>query len=114
MIKAVILLDDSSENSGEVVNLIQCDERGIMGLVLPLNQTIWDISGLDVAIGDRWCDGVFTREELPVSPLPTIADEVYVLEEDIATVKTAITELVGLVAVATMSLNENGGAVNVQ
>ena len=57
--KAIILLDEGKQNEGEVINIIICDQRGMQGLRLPANQTLWDCTQWAVTIGDRW-EGVFT------------------------------------------------------
>ena len=67
--KAIILLDEGKQNEGEVINIIICDQRGMQGLRLPANQTLWDCTQWAVTIGDRWEDGVFTREGEAVEPI---------------------------------------------
>lgn len=71
MRKAVILLDEIDRTRGIVINLIICDEKGVQGLEVPENQIIWDCSQYDVAVGDRWIDGIFYRENKLVEVLLT-------------------------------------------
>lgn len=73
--KAIILFDEGSGNKGEVINIIVCDQRGMQGLRLPANQTLWDCTQYGVAIGDRWEDGVFTRDGEAVEPIETVEQQ---------------------------------------
>lgn len=85
--KAIILLDEGKQNQGEVINIIVCDQRGMQGLRLPANQTLWDCTQYAVAIGDRWVDGVFYREAEPVEPIPTLEQQLAILQAENAALK---------------------------
>lgn len=84
--KAVILLDDGVENRGKVINIIICSTTGILGLRMPRNQTLWDCTDFSVAIGDRFEDGIFTREGVPVEHIETSQDTIAALEQQLQSV----------------------------
>ena len=105
--KAIILYDDEVQNAGEVVNIIVCDERGAQGFRLPINQTLWDCTNVPVAIGDRWADGVFSRNGEPVSAMPSTEQQLAAQQQIIDEQSLAILSLMD--AVITMQ----GGQANV-
>lgn len=70
----------------KVINIIETDENGIQGLIMPEDQTLWDCTQYAVAIGDTFNDGVFYRESEPVEYVPSV-------EENIAMVKAENAQL---------------------
>lgn len=74
--KAIIVLDEGSMTSGTVENLIEITDNGAIGFNLPNGRLMWGCSNYPVAIGDRWNDGVYSRNDAPLVPIPTIEEEV--------------------------------------
>lgn len=73
--KAVIKLNEGGMTSGIVENLIEITENGAIGFNLPDGRLMWDCGSYPVDIGDEWNDGVFTREGEPITPVPTVEEE---------------------------------------
>lgn len=78
--KAIILLDTNSMAAGTVENLIEMTADSAVGFVLPTSKLLWDCGQYPVAIGDRWEDGVFSREGGALVPVPTDAERIAQLE----------------------------------
>lgn len=75
MRKAIITLAGGSMTQGKVDNIIEITQEAALGFVLPENTLMWDCGQYPVAIGDDWCDGVFTREGEQLTPLPTVEQQ---------------------------------------
>ncbi len=93
MKKAVIILDDVSAKQGTVVNLIEYSEVSGVALQLDRKRVLWDCGGYRVNIGDRWVDGVFFRENQPLKPAKTTADEIETLRQELSLINGAVLEL---------------------
>ena len=63
---AIIALDEGSMTAGTVCNIIEIASDTAIGITLPLEQLSWDCGQYPVAIGDRWEDGVFSRDGGPL------------------------------------------------
>ena len=63
---AIIALDEGSMTAGTVCNIIEIASDTAIGITLPLEQLSWDCGQYPVAIGDRWEDGVFSRDGGPM------------------------------------------------
>lgn len=59
-------------------------------------QTLWDCTRYAVNIGDRWKDGVFTRDEAAVAYVPSAEENVAVLQSQMAEKDEIINTLLGL------------------
>ena len=79
---AIIALDEGSMTAGTVANIIEVTADTAMGITLPFGQLSWDCGQFPVAIGDRWEDGVFSRDGQPVTPVPTDAQRIAELESE--------------------------------
>lgn len=79
---AIIALDEGSMTAGAVCNIIEIASDTAMGITLPLEQLSWDCGQYPVAIGDRWEDGVFSRDSGPLVPVPTDAEKIAELEAE--------------------------------
>ena len=77
---AIIALDEGSMTAGTVDNIIDFAADTAVGLTLPLDRLSWDCGQFPVAIGDRWEDGVFSRDGGPLTPVPTDAEKIAELE----------------------------------
>ena len=75
MRKAVI-----DQETGKVINIIECSDEGLRGLQFPLWQLVWDCSQYPVGIGDDFLDGIFTRDGGPLEPLKTVEQQLAELE----------------------------------
>lgn len=95
MRKAIIQLDENSQTGGNVSNIIEMLNESVIGFQLPLGYLLWDCGEYPVAIGDRWDDGVWTRDGLPLasdSSLSPLNDRVFLLESQLNQMEQAITE----------------------
>ena len=81
---AIIALDEGSMTAGSVANIIEIASDTALGINLPLDQLSWDCGQYPVAIGDRWEDGVFSRDGGPLTPVPTDAEKIAELEAQMA------------------------------
>lgn len=81
--QAVIALNEGGMTSGIVDNIIEITADAAIGLKLPKNHILWDCAQYPVAIGDEWNDGVFTREGEPLTPIPTINEQMADLQAQI-------------------------------
>ena len=79
---AIIALDEGRQTCGTVCNIIEIASDTALGITLPLDQLSWDCGQYPVAIGDRWEDGVFSRDGQPVTPVPTDAQRIAELAEE--------------------------------
>lgn len=79
---AIIALDEGSMTAGSVANIIEIASDTALGINLPLDQLSWDCGQYPVAIGDRWEDGVFSRDGGPLAPVPTDAQRIAELAEE--------------------------------
>ena len=79
---AIIALDEGGQTCGTVCNIIEIASDTALGITLPLDQLSWDCGQYPVAIGDRWEDGVFSRDGQPVTPVPTDAQRIAELESE--------------------------------
>lgn len=68
--------------AGTVANIVEVTADTAMGITLPLDQLSWDCGQFPVAIGDRWEDGVFSRDGGPLAPAPTDAEKIAELEAE--------------------------------
>ncbi len=84
MKQAIISLADGSMTSGKVSNIIEITAEAALGFVLPDNTLMWDCGQYPVAIGDDWNDGVFTREDAPLTPVPTVEQQLNALKSLVA------------------------------
>lgn len=75
MRKAVILHKGENRSEGEVINIIECTEQGVMGLTLPEEQSLWDCTQYAVSLGDLFKDGVFYHQSEPVKRIPTLEEK---------------------------------------
>lgn len=75
MKQAIISLAEGSMTRGKVSNIIEITQEAALGFMLPDNSLMWDCGTYPVAIGDDWCDGVFTREGEALTPLPTVEQQ---------------------------------------
>ena len=75
MRKAVILHKGENRSEGEVINIIECTEQGVMGLTLPEEQSLWDCTQHAVSLGDLFKDGVFYHQSEPVKRIPTLEEK---------------------------------------
>lgn len=80
---AIIALDEGGQTCGTVCNIIEIASDTALGITLPLDQLSWDCSNTSVSIGDRWEDGVFSRDGGPLVPVPTDAEKIAELEAQI-------------------------------
>ena len=79
---AIIQLEEEGSTSGVVCNIIEIASDTALGITLPLDQLSWDCGQYPVAIGDRWEDGVFSRDGGPLVPVPTDAEKIAELEAE--------------------------------
>ena len=79
---AIISLDEGGQTCGTVCNIIEVTADTALGITLPLDQLSWDCSNTSVSIGDRWEDGVFSRDGGPLVPVPTDAQRIAELEAE--------------------------------
>ena len=79
---AIIALDEGGQTCGTVCNIIEIASDTALGITLPLDQLSWDCGQYPVAIGDRWEDGVFSRDGGPLTPVPTNAEKIAELEAE--------------------------------
>ena len=77
---AIIALDEGSMTAGTVDNTIDFASDTAVGITVPLDHLSWDCGQYPVAIGDRWEDGVFSRDGGPLVPVPTDAEKIAELE----------------------------------
>ena len=77
---AIITLNENSMTSGIVNNVIESSGDSAFGITLPLNEMTWACDNFDVAIGDEWNDGVFTRNGEPLTPIPTVDEQMAELQ----------------------------------
>ncbi len=96
MRKAVIHLDEGTKKQGTVVNIIEYNEVSGVALHLAHNHVIWDCTRYEVNMGDRWIDGVFYRENEPISPQKTTADEITQLRLELALINSAVINLMDI------------------
>lgn len=95
MRKAIIQLDENSQTGGNVSNIIEMLNESVIGFQLPLGYLLWDCGAYPVAIGDRWDDGIWTRDGQPLKPdssLSPLNDRVFLLESQLNQMEQAITE----------------------
>ena len=78
--RAVIALDENNLSSGIVENIIEISSDSAIGFQLPDNHTLWDCEQYPVMIGDEWNDGVFTREGKPLTPIPSVDEQMAELQ----------------------------------
>lgn len=90
---AIIALDEGSMTAGTVCNIIEVTADTAMGITLPLDQLSWDCGQYPVAIGDRWEDGVFSRDGGALVPVPTDAEKIAELEAQMAALLGVETEV---------------------
>ena len=89
----IIALDEGSMTAGTVCNIIEIASDTAIGITLPLEQLSWDCGQYPVAIGDRWEDGVFSRDGGPLVPVPTDAEKIAELEAQMAALLGVETEV---------------------
>lgn len=77
MQKAVI-----NKSTGEVENIIEYADRGV-AMRLPLGYMVQDCSYVDVQTGDTFKDGAFYRDGVPVENVPTEAQRLSQIEEEL-------------------------------
>lgn len=82
MRKAIIKFDEGLKTKGTVHNIIECSDAGLAGIRVPNGFTLWDCTRYDVAIGDLWEDGVFSKPEtgLRAAYIPSAEEEIVVLK----------------------------------
>ena len=90
---AIIALYGDSMTAGTVCNIIEIASDTAIGITLPLDQLSWDCGQYPVAIGDRWEDGVFSRDGGPLAPVPTDAEKIAELEAQMAALLGVETEV---------------------
>lgn len=90
--QAIIALDEGGMTSGVVDNIIEITADAAIGLQLPDNHILWACDNYPVAIGDEWNDGVFTREGEPVYPIPTVEQQIEVLDSQLTDTQLALCE----------------------
>ena len=90
---AIIQLEAEGSTSGVVCNIIEVTTDTALGITLPLDQLSWDCSNTSVSIGDRWEDGVFSRDGGPLVPVPTDAEKIAELEAQMAALLGVETEV---------------------
>ena len=93
MRKAIISLAEDSMSQGKVSNIIEITQEAALGFVLPSNTLMWDCGTYPVAIGDDWQDGVFTREDTTLVPLPTAEQQLAETQAQLSQVDGALIEL---------------------
>lgn len=104
MRQAIISLAEGSMTSGKVSNIIKITQEAALGFVLPDNSLMWDCGQHPVAIGDDWCDGVFTREGEALTPLPTIDEQLAGVQAQLSQSDSAVIELYEMI----LALQEGG------
>ncbi len=62
MKKALLKYIEGDNTSGIVVGIIECNDDGLKGLQIPINQFIWDCTNYNVNIGDTFKDGIFYND----------------------------------------------------
>ena len=95
MRKAIIKLDENSQTGGKVSNIIEMLNESVIGFQLLLGYLLWDCGAYPVTIGDRWDDGVWTRNGEPLTPdstLSPLSDRVTTLEKQLNKIDTAFVE----------------------
>lgn len=95
MRKAIIQLDENSQTGGNVSNIIEMLNESVIGFQLPLGYLLWDCGVYPVAIGDRWDDGIWTRDGQPLKPdssLSPLTDRVETLESQLNEMNTSFAE----------------------
>ena len=68
---AIIALDEGRQTCGTVANIIEIASDTALGITLPLDQLSRACGRYPVVIDDRWEDGVFSRNGVPLTPVPT-------------------------------------------
>lgn len=81
--QAMIKLNAGGMTSGVVDNIIEIAAEAAIGLQLPDNHILWACDNYPVAIGDEWNDGTFTREGEPLTPIPTVEQQIEELREQL-------------------------------
>ena len=104
MRKAIIALTEGSMTSGKVSNIIEITQEAAMGFMLPENHMMWDCKQYPVAIGDDWNDGVFTREGEALAPLPTLEQQLAIVQAQLSQSDSAVIELYEMI----LALQEGG------
>lgn len=90
----------------KVINIIETDENGIQGLIMPENQVLWDCTQYAVGIGDTFNDGVFYRETKRVDYIPSTEEEVAVLKAKLSEVEATNLDLMEV------ALTDKGALIN--
>lgn len=93
MKQAIISLAEGSMTSGKVSNIIEITQEAALGFVLPDNSLMWDCGTYPVAIGDDWCDGVFTRDGEVLVALPTTEQQLAEVKAQLSQSDSAAIEL---------------------
>lgn len=84
--------------NGIVKNIIEGSDEGIKGMRFPLGITVWDCGTYPVALGDRWENGRFYRDEDELAPVPTPEQEIAQLKDQLLQSDLALAELAELIA----------------
>ncbi|MEG3006936.1 MAG: hypothetical protein RR806_05635 [Oscillospiraceae bacterium] len=71
-----------NETTNEVVNIIETDEKGLLGLQFPLGFRIIDSTNYEVKVGDFFVNNVFLRKDQPIPYIPTINEQLSVLNQE--------------------------------
>lgn len=71
----------------KVINIIETDENGIQGLIMPEDQTLWDCTQYAVAIGDTFNDGRFYHESEPAEYVPSDTEKIAMVQAENAQLK---------------------------
>ena len=79
--------------NSRVINLVTFTDQSPLGITLPAGQLLWDCGDLPVAIGDQFVDGVFLRGGQPLSPQPSLSQQLEEARQESLLLTLQITQL---------------------
>lgn len=79
--------------NAKVINIIECGENGVSGIRFPLDQFTYDCGQYEVAIGDDFADGVFSRGSAPLEAQLSAEQKIALLEAQITDLQLALVEI---------------------